>query len=88
MALNSDLVVIPVLNKIDMPAAQVTAVQQQVLDLLGGNAEDILQISAKEGVGVEEVMEAIVDRIPPPTGRQQGPLRDWFLTRSTTSTGV
>lgn len=75
LALNSDLVVIPVLNKIDMPAAQVAAVQQQVLDLLGGNAEDILQISAKEGIGVEEVMEAIVDRIPPPMGRQQGPLR-------------
>ena len=75
LALNSDLVVIPVLNKIDMPAAQVATVQQQVLDLLGGDAEDILQISAKEGIGVEEVMEAIVDRIPPPTGRQQGPLR-------------
>ena len=75
LALNSDLVVIPVLNKIDMPAAQVAAVQQQVLDLLGGDAEDILQISAKEGIGVEEVMEAIVDRIPPPTGRPQGPLR-------------
>ena len=75
LALNSDLVVIPVLNKIDMPAAQVAAVQQQVLDLLGGDAEEILQISAKEGIGVEEVMEAIVDRIPPPTGRQQGPLR-------------
>ncbi|MYC70650.1 MAG: elongation factor 4 [Gemmatimonadetes bacterium] len=75
LALNSDLVVIPVLNKIDMPAAQVEAVQQQVLDLLGGEAEDILQISAKEGVGVEEVIEAIVDRIPPPAGRQQEPLR-------------
>ncbi len=75
LALNSDLVVIPVLNKIDMPAAQVEAVQQQVLDLLGGDAEDILQISAKEGVGVEEVMEAIVDRIPPPVRRQQESLR-------------
>lgn len=75
LALNSDLVVIPVLNKIDMPAAQVEAVQQQVLDLLGGEAEDILQISAKEGVGIEEVMEAIVDRIPPPAGCQQEPLR-------------
>ncbi len=75
LALNSDLVVIPVLNKIDMPAAQAVAVQQQVLDLLGGEAEDILQISAKEGIGVEGVMEAIVDRVPPPTGQQQGPLR-------------
>ena len=75
LALNSDLVVIPVLNKIDMPAAQVAAVQQQVLDLLGGEAEDILQISAKEGVGIEEVMEAVVDRVPPPTGQQPGPLR-------------
>ncbi|MYF91420.1 MAG: GTP-binding protein, partial [Gemmatimonadetes bacterium] len=73
LALNSDLVVIPVLNKIDMPAAQVEAVQQQVRDLLGGEAEDILQISAKEGVGIEEVMEDIVDRIPPPAGCQQEP---------------
>ena len=75
LALNSDLVVIPVLNKIDMPAAQAAAVQQQVLDLLGGEAEDILQISAKEGIGIEEVMEAIVDRIPAPIGCRQEPLR-------------
>ena len=75
LAMNNDLDIIPVLNKIDMPAAQPAHVRQQVLDLLGGTADDIIEISAKEGIGVEDVMEAVVASVPAPAGQQQGPLR-------------
>jgi GTP-binding protein LepA len=75
LAMEHDLVIIPVINKIDMPAAQVEAVQRQVIDLMGGTAEDMLLVSAKVGLGVEEVLEAIVARIPPPAGAPEKPLR-------------
>jgi GTP-binding protein LepA len=75
LAMHNDLAIIPVLNKIDMPSAQVESVQQQILDLVGGSQDEILQISAKEGLGIEAVLEAVVARIPPPTGQQDGPLR-------------
>jgi GTP-binding protein LepA len=75
LALEHDLTIIPLLNKIDMPSAQVEAVQQQIIDLIGGNPEDILQVSAKHGTGVEAVLEAIIARIPPPSGAIDKPLR-------------
>ena len=65
----------PVLNKIDMPAAQVDSVKQQVLDLLGGDEDEIISISAKAGMGIDDVLEAVVERIPPPAGRRESPLR-------------
>ena len=64
LALEHDLAIIPVLNKIDMPAAQVDAVQRQVIDLMGGTPDDMLLVSAKQGIGIEEVLEAIVDAHP------------------------
>ncbi len=75
LAMSNDLTIIPVLNKIDMPSAQVEASQRQVLDLLGGNEGDILHISAKVGVGIEALLESIVDRIEPPSGEEVEPLR-------------
>ena len=75
LAVEQDLTIIPVLNKIDMPSAQVESVRQQVHDLLGGEDEEMLEISAKEGVGIDAVLEAIVERIPPPEGQEEGPLR-------------
>ena len=75
LAMNNDLTIIPVLNKIDMPAAQVDSVKQQVLDLLGGDEDEIISISAKAGMGIDDVLEAIVERIPPPAGRLELPLR-------------
>ena len=75
LAMNNDLTIIPVLNKIDMPNAQVESVRHQVLELLGGEDDEILEISAKEGVGIDQVLEAIVKRIPPPEGQEEGPLR-------------
>jgi GTP-binding protein LepA len=75
LALEHDLTIIPLLNKIDMPSAQIEAVQQQVIDLIGGNPEDILRVSAKHGTGVDAVLEAIIERIPPPPGAIDKPLR-------------
>ena len=72
LALEHDLAIIPVLNKIDMPAAQVEAVQRQVIDLMGGTPDDMLLVSARQGIGVEEVLETIVTRIPPPSGTVGG----------------
>src|SRR5439155_6462808 len=67
--------IIPILNKIDMPAAQVEAVQRQVIELMGGTPDGMLLVSAKQGIGVEEVLEAIVARIPPPAGASDSSLR-------------
>ena len=75
LAMSNDLTIIPVLNKIDAPNSQPEVAQQQVLDLLGGDPAEILRISAKEGTGVDDLMEAIVQRIPAPQGKQAGPLR-------------
>ena len=75
LAMNGDLNIIPILNKIDMPNAQVESVTQQTVDLIGGNAEDIYPISAKTGLGVEPLLEAIVKYIPPPSGSEEAPLR-------------
>ncbi|PIR58137.1 MAG: elongation factor 4 [Parcubacteria group bacterium CG10_big_fil_rev_8_21_14_0_10_38_31] len=66
MAQNSGLVIIPVLNKIDMPAARVDAVLKEVVDLLGCDEKDVLKVSAKTGEGVDELIAEIIKRIPAP----------------------
>jgi GTP-binding protein LepA len=66
MAMEHDLTIIPVLNKLDLPAADPERVSEEVVKLLGCKKEDILRISAKEGTGVMEVLQAVIDRIPPP----------------------
>jgi len=75
LALSHDLALIPVLNKIDMPNAHVEEARHQLHELLGGDEEETLLISAKEGTGCQEVLEAIVERIPPPRGDRQETLR-------------
>jgi GTP-binding protein LepA len=75
LAMNADLNIIPILNKIDMPNAQVESVTQQTLDLIGGSADEIFSISAKTGLGVAPLLEAIVNKIPAPNGKEEGPLR-------------
>jgi GTP-binding protein LepA len=67
LAMDADLTIIPVLNKIDLPAADVERVSQEVINLLGCKKEDILHISAKTGVGVDTVLERIVTDVPAPT---------------------
>jgi GTP-binding protein LepA len=66
MALEHNLTIIPVLNKIDLPAADPDRISEEVVKLLGCEKEDILRISAKEGRGVEEVIQAVIDRVPAP----------------------
>ena len=75
LALNHDLEIIPVLNKIDMDAAMVETVKDQIIDLIGCKDEDILLASGKTGVGVPEILEAIVKRVPPPKGEEDAPLQ-------------
>ncbi|MDR0927863.1 MAG: translation elongation factor 4 [Ignavibacteria bacterium] len=76
LALDHNLEIIPIINKIDLPAAVTTIdnVKKQVIDLLGCKEEEILQISAKTGIGIDSVLEAIVDRIPAPKGNIDNPL--------------
>jgi len=75
LALDAGLEIIPVLNKIDLPGAEPDRRAQELHDLIGARPEEILRISAKEGTGVPELLEAVVQRIPPPKGDLEAPLR-------------
>ncbi|MEQ9422776.1 MAG: translation elongation factor 4 [Cyclobacteriaceae bacterium] len=75
LAIEHDLEIIPVLNKIDLPGAMVEEVSDQIIDLIGCKREDILQASAKEGIGINEILDAIVDRVPAPAGDPNAPLQ-------------
>lgn len=74
-AIEQDLVIIPVINKIDLPAADPERVKRQIEEILGIPSEEVILASAKEGIGIEEVLEAIVKRIPPPKGDPTKPLK-------------
>ncbi|HAC15252.1 MAG TPA: elongation factor 4 [Bacteroidetes bacterium] len=73
-AIDQGLEIIPVLNKIDLPGANVEEVAQQVIDLLGCKREDILPVSGKTGMGVDDLLEAVIEKIPAPTGDPTKPL--------------
>ena len=75
LAIENGLELIPVINKVDLPGAEPDRVAQEIADLLGGDPEEALRISAKTGIGVVEVLEAIVKRIPPPQGEPKAPTR-------------
>ncbi|HET9185170.1 MAG TPA: translation elongation factor 4 [Solirubrobacterales bacterium] len=75
LAIENGLELIPVINKVDLPGAEPERVAQEIADLLGGDPSEALWISAKTGQGVAEVLEAIVERIPPPEGRADAPTR-------------
>ena len=75
LALEDDLEIVPVANKIDLPQADPDATARELADLLGDSPERVLRISAKTGAGVEDVLDAIVERIPPPSGDQKAPAR-------------
>ncbi|ANH81578.1 elongation factor 4 [Niabella ginsenosidivorans] len=75
LAIDNDLEIIPVINKIDMEGAMIDEVKDQIIDLIGCKPEDILLASGRTGLGVEEVLEAIVHKIPPPEGDMQAPLQ-------------
>jgi GTP-binding protein LepA len=75
LALEQDLTIIPVVNKIDLPSAEPERVAQELVDVIGFKAEEVLFVSAKEGTGCEELLEAIVERVPPPAGDPEAALR-------------
>ena len=75
MAIENDLEIIPVLNKMDMPAAKPEEVKDQIIELIGGNREDISEASGRTGLGVEEILQAIVKKVPAPKGDPQAPLQ-------------
>ena len=75
LALENDLEIIPVLNKIDLPSANPEEVKDQIIDLIGCNREDIIPASAKTGIGIQNILEAIVDRVSPPKGDEKAPLQ-------------
>ena len=75
LAIDADLTVVPVLNKIDLASARPDEVAEEVTHILGGNPEDVLRASAKEGVGIDDLLEAIVQQVPPPRGDPDRPLR-------------
>ncbi len=78
-----NLEILPVLNKIDLPSAEPERVITEIEDIIGIDAQDAIRASAKSGLGVEEILESIVDRVPPPVGEAEAPLRalivdSWF----------
>ena len=75
LALENDLMIIPIINKIDLPNAQIDMVQGQIMDLLGVDEEEVILTSAKEGIGIDLVLQAIIDRVPPPPPPNGTPLR-------------
>ncbi|MCY4672504.1 MAG: translation elongation factor 4 [Bacteroidetes bacterium] len=75
LALDSDLEIIPVLNKVDLPGARADTVAMSIESLIGEPAEDVLSISAKTGEGVQELLETIIQRVPPPEGQPDRPLQ-------------
>ncbi|KAI8982841.1 GTP-binding protein lepa [Trametes punicea] len=82
VAKEKGLTIIPVLNKIDLPAAQPEVVAQQMQSTFGINPADVIQISAKTGKGVEQVLDAIIQRIPPPVGNPLDPLKAFLFDSS------
>ena len=75
LAMEQDLTIIPVLNKVDLPAADIPRVSRQVINLLGCDESEIIHISAKTGQNVDKVLDAVVERIPAPTGDADDPTR-------------
>ena len=75
LALENDLEIIPVLNKVDLPSANPEEVTDDIVDLLGCNQEDVIHCSAKTGLGIDSILEAIVDRVPAPSGDSHAPLQ-------------
>jgi GTP-binding protein LepA len=75
LAIDNDLEIIPVINKIDMDGAKIPEVTDQIVDLIGCKPEDILLASGKSGIGIEEILQAIIERIPAPEGNYEAPLQ-------------
>jgi len=75
LAKQNHLIIIPIINKIDLPAAEPERIKEELKNVLGLKPEDVILASAKEGTGVEEILEAVINRIPPPKGKVEAPLQ-------------
>lgn len=75
LALEADLEIIPVINKIDLPSARPDEIAEEIHNLLGTPVDEIIRVSAKEGLQVEQVLDAIIEKVPPPRGDKDAPLR-------------
>src|SRR5690625_4109777 len=75
LAMDNDLEIIPVINKIDLPNADPERVTQELVDIIGVDPDEVILASAKENIGIEEILERIVEQIPPPNGDQDNPLK-------------
>jgi GTP-binding protein LepA len=75
LALENDLEIIPVLNKVDLPSANIEEVTDDIVDLLGCRPEEVIPASAKTGIGIEAILKAIIERVPPPKGDPNQPLQ-------------
>jgi len=75
LAIEHDLEIVPILNKVDMESAMIEEVSDQIIDLIGCDLEDIIHASGKTGVGIQDIMDAIVDRVPAPKGDLEAPLQ-------------
>ena len=71
LALDNNLEIIPVINKIDLPSADITKVERELFDTFGFTKDEIIKVSAKTGEGIEELVEAIIERIPPPKNNEE-----------------
>ena len=83
LAINNNLEIIPVINKIDLPSAEPERIREQIEQVIGLDASDAVLASAKNGIGIKEILEAVVKRVPPPKGDPDAPLRalifdSWF----------
>src|SRR6516225_4005524 len=74
LALHHNLEIIPVINKIDLPSAEPERIREQIEEVIGLDATDAVLASAKQGIGIHEILEAIVKRVPPPRGAAEAPL--------------
>ncbi|MGL5921059.1 MAG: GTP-binding protein, partial [Bacteroidales bacterium] len=75
MAIEHDLEIIPIVNKVDLPSAMPEEVEDQIIELLGCKREEIIRASGKTGIGVEEILSAIIERVPAPQGDPEAPLQ-------------
>ena len=75
LAIDEDLEIFPVLNKIDLPGAEPERVKEEIEDIIGLDTSDVIVASAKEGIGIHEILERVVERVPAPTGDPDGPLK-------------
>ena len=80
MAIENDLTIIPIINKCDLASATPEEVEDQIVDLLGESAENIIRASGKTGMGVEAILHAIVEQVPPPKGDPEAPFSALFST--------